>query len=439
MENSNDSDKLYNLSSKDRPLNEDDVRVIVAQQLRNIIQPTVLASGFLQSGNYIAGTSGWKLSPTGAEFQSVTIAGVVVTTQGTFGGDGSDGTLSITSGTTTVDLGSAQVVVKNYSSISITGTGKLAFSNPHANGSTVILKCQGDVTLTSSSTSVIDTVGIGAIGGTGGAVGASGTDGTTALGMWSPTFDNGSKGDINAGSPSGGAGGTSPTVAEVDPWTTGSGNGYKMHRRAIFLSPGSGGGGGSGAANDASTQTGAGADGGRGGGALYIECGGAWNFTTGSIDVSGQVGGTAATVTASGSNSSSAGGGGGGGGAGMCLVLYNTLTANTGTIIAKGGVGGVGGATTGTGGNNGDPHSGAGGGGAAGYGGAGGAGASMVHPTNANSNGTAGSNVTDIGAGGGGGSGAACDTNGSHAATGGAGGTVGSSVTSLLIQNSFFG
>ena len=41
-----------------------------------------------------------------------------------YGGDGSDA-LSISSGTTTVDLGGARVYILNYSSISITGTGKL--------------------------------------------------------------------------------------------------------------------------------------------------------------------------------------------------------------------------------------------------------------------------------------------------------------------------
>lgn len=434
------SDKLYSLSSKDRPLNEDDVRVIVSQQLRNIIQPTVVASGFLQSGNYVSGSAGWKLTPVGAEFQSVTIAGVLVATQGTFGGDGSDGALAITSGTTTVDLGSAQTVVKNYSSISITGTGKLAFSNPHANGTTIILKSQGAVTLTSSDAAMIDTVGMGAAGGTGGAANNSGTDGTAALGFWTPTFNVGIGGSINAGSPTGGAGGVAPTTAALDPWTTGSGNGYKMHRRAIFLSPGSGGGGGSGAVTAASTTTGAGANGGRGGGALYIECKGAWNFTTGSIDVSGQAGSTAATVTTPGTGSSAAGGGGGGGGAGMFLALYTTLTANTGTILAKGGAGGTGGAITGTGDNNGDPFSGSGGGGAAGYGGAGGVGANGVHSVNVNNAGTAGTASAVIGSGGGGGSGAACDFNGTHSGAGGASGAAfGTSVTSLLIQNTFFG
>ncbi len=80
-----------------------------------------------------------------------------------FGGTGADGALS---GTTVIDLGSAQVVVKNYTSISITGTQTITFTNPHANGTIVILKSQGNVTLTSSATPNIDLRGIGAIGAT---------------------------------------------------------------------------------------------------------------------------------------------------------------------------------------------------------------------------------------------------------------------------------
>ena len=59
-----------------------------------------------------------------------------------YGGSGSDGALSISSGTTTIALGGARVVVKNYTNISITGTGDLAFSSPHADGTTIILKSQ---------------------------------------------------------------------------------------------------------------------------------------------------------------------------------------------------------------------------------------------------------------------------------------------------------
>src|SRR3990167_3160519 len=84
-----------------------------------------------------------------------------------FGGDGSDGELSISSGTTTLDLNSAPIFVRNYSNISITGSGKLAFSNPHANGTIVVLKSSNNVTLTATAP-CINLTGIGGAGGAGG-------------------------------------------------------------------------------------------------------------------------------------------------------------------------------------------------------------------------------------------------------------------------------
>src|SRR5689334_1727458 len=81
------------------------------------------------------------------------------------GGTGADGALSISSGTTTVSIASAAVFVKNYSRISLTGTGKLAFSNPNTNGTIIVLNCSGNCTLTSSSAPMVDASGMGAAGG----------------------------------------------------------------------------------------------------------------------------------------------------------------------------------------------------------------------------------------------------------------------------------
>lgn len=151
-----------------------------------------------------------------------------------FGGTGADGALTLISGITNIDCAGAQVVIKNYSSISISGTGSLTFTNPHANGTIIILKSQGNVTLASGATAAIDATGMGALGGNAGPSGAG---------------------------------------------------------------------------------TGA-----RGGAGLYIECGGALNFT-GLIKNNG-ANATAPTVQ-SGQN--------GGGGPGSTLLLYNALTANSGT------------------------------------------------------------------------------------------------------------
>lgn len=230
-----------------------------------------------------------------------------------FGGDGSDGALSITSGTTTVDCAGARVVIKQYTSISITSTGKLAFSNPHANGSYIFILSQGGVTLTATAPCISVS-----------AIGASATTG-------------GTQGDFvgyatNAGSDSPGTGSPS-TGGAVGTFTTNVTSLENFYlRRYQFLTPGAGGGAGS--AQGAGSSAGAG---GRGGGCLVIECNGAWNFTVSAgISVAGQAGFSSGSHTANQIN-----GAGGGGGGGICYVLYNTLTSNSGTIDVAGGVGGT--------------------------------------------------------------------------------------------------
>ena len=68
--------------------------------------------------------------------------------------------LTITSGTTTTDLGNANVVVKNYENLSITGSGVLNFSNANANGTYVIIKVKNNATISG----VIDFTNTGATG-----------------------------------------------------------------------------------------------------------------------------------------------------------------------------------------------------------------------------------------------------------------------------------
>lgn len=236
-----------------------------------------------------------------------------------FGGTGADGALSITSGTTNIDLGNAIVYVKNYSSISITGTGALTFTNPNTNGTKIVLKSTGNVTLTSSATPMINASALGADGGAS-ASGAStaGNIGTTGYGYdWVTNPGTGGAADVGAA----GTGGAAVTTQV-----------YQTFNRYLEdyskVTPGAGGG--SGGANTGVGTTGIG---GRGGGVLIIECAGAWNFTTTSgISVAGQNGGT-------GSGGGNKAGGGGGGG-GYFVAVYSTLTANSGTITVSGGTGG---------------------------------------------------------------------------------------------------
>lgn len=278
-----------------------------------------------------------------------------------FGGSGIDGALTISSGTTTIDLGGNMFVTKNYSSISITGTGKLAFSNPHANGTVVFLKSSGNVTLTSSETPMLDLRGVGA---------DVATDGIT---FWSSAPTKGA----NASGASAGSGGTQATAyfnnynyyAGINAFTTGSGSG-------------TGGTGGT-------ATGGAGGAGKRGGGAMILECAGSFNFTTtNGISVAGQNGDNGAN----GGVTPGAGGGGGGGGSagGSFVAIYKTLTANSGSVVVTGGTGGTRG--TGTTGATGTG------------GGGGGGGASHI---GAGSNGGNGSTGTSGGRAGNGGNGAA--------------------------------
>lgn len=125
-----------------------------------------------------------------------------------YGGTGADGALAISSGTTTINVGGAALYILNYTSVSITGTGSLAFSNPNANGTVVIIKSQGDITLTSSGTA-INVAGMGA---------SSATDGST----WSFIKTNkgvnsassgGGGGSITAGTAGSAAGGAAASLA----------------------------------------------------------------------------------------------------------------------------------------------------------------------------------------------------------------------------------
>lgn len=380
---------------------------------------TLNSSGFIRGGatDYLTGTgfflgfsgSAYKFSvgnPSGRyigwDGTTLTINGYVQSGIGAFGGDGSDGALTISSGTTTVDLGSADIVTKNYTSISITGTGKLAFSNPGTNGTIIILKSQGGVTITSSTTPCIDASGMGGPGGSAGSAGSgNGGSGTDGLLIVDGTSHAGS--GAAGGTPAGGAAYTSTGFYTQ--------SAAALARKAVFVATGSGGGGGQGG-------TAAGGAGGAGGGALIIECAGALNFTTaGGISVSGKAGSTGGN-----SAGGTGGGGGGGGAAGMCVVMYNTLTSASGTISSDGGAGASGGTCNAGAGSG----AGSGGGGAGGFGGAGGhGGVSGVTSAQAGQG---------SGAGGGGGAGADSNDGRSPQGGGGSGGTV----TTLVTQNKYF-
>lgn len=282
--------------------------------------------------------------------QTLPTSSLVGTKDFWFGGDGSDGPLAILSGTTTIDLGSASLVTKNYSRITINGSASLAFTNPHTNGTIIVLRCAGDMIVTSSSGTAIDVSGMGSAGGGGGTSGG-GAGGNGGGGGASASTAGGSGGSnnavtnpgtagnnyarwLNGNAITGGAGGASGVQA-----TGGSTPSYLSSNVQYVIAnavPGSGGGGGTG------TGTAAGGAGGAGGALLYIEVAGELNFTTGTIYAAGIAGTTPAGD----------GGGGGGGGGGTVIILYNRVRYNTGTITVSGGAaGGVGGRAGLAGGN----------------------------------------------------------------------------------------
>lgn len=247
-------------------------------------------------------------------------------TFGKFGGTGADGALSISSGTTTIDCANAAVVIKNYTSISITSTGKLAFSNPHTNGTIVILRSQGNVTLTSSTSAMVDMSSMGAAGGNGITCSAGTVAGLNGNEPNSNVYLASGRAGFGAAN-NGGAGNTGAAGTYVTTLVAGLGK----YGTPLIV----GAGGGSGGDGGGTGLTGAG---GRGGGGIIIECAGAWNFTTsGGISVAGGAGG----------NGASGRGNGAGGGGGFCVVQYNTLTSNSGTITVSGGTGGTGATSSG--------------------------------------------------------------------------------------------
>ena len=351
----------------------------------------------------------------------ITISGDLFGVDIGFGGDSSDGALSITTGTTTIDLLGKSVVVLNYSSLSIANESGLTFSNPNAYGTTVILKVSGDVTISG----YIDLSGVGAAGGTGGTGGttAAGTSGTSGKESGLICDDNNHYGSLGAAAADSGSDGAKGTggVIYSNLFSYTSPTSTRIIRDEYILTPGSGGGGGGGAYSSTAVKAGDGGDGGDGGGALIMEIRGTLIFN-GGINISGEDGEDGEDASAI---SIGGGGGGGGGASGMALIIYEEISTNTGVITAVGGSGGDGGDNDGGVGNDEGP-GGGGGAGAGNYSAAGGDGGDGKD----NANGDAGSNADGIGAGGGGGGGAG---SAAVAKTGGTGGTAGATDSNLYL------
>lgn len=365
-----------------------------------------LGTGNIQSPNF-SPDKGWQVDSDGnATFNSVTIEGVALSTKGVFGGDGSDGDLTVSSGTTTLSAGTSNVLVKNYTNLTVASGATLTISTTATQGTILILRIRGTCTIAGT----LELTGKGA---TVGYSGYSIRDSVTHYG--------GTGGNYGAGI--GGTAGTGGAIyTNLTEYVTPEGN--RLYRRYINLAAGSAGGtGGNGDGGTPGT-------GGTGGGAVLIECD-SLNFT-GTISVNGGTGGT-------GTRNAAGCGGGGGGASGMALVLYNSLVVNTGTVNAKGGAGGNGG--DGVQSADATRAGGGGGGGAGGYTTAGfnGAAGTNYSANAAAAAGVAGTNTTN-GSGAGGGGGAGAFNAGGGTAIGGSGGTQGATDTNLYLitQNYWF-
>lgn len=261
------------------------------------------------------GGTGAKLFVTPAKLKS---GGVVK-----FGGTGADGAFSASSGTTNFDLGNAKTFEKNYTTFSLIGTADITFTNPHADGTLVIFRSQGNVTITTSATRAIDLRSVGGSAGAGwrGLQGGKYISASTYIASSNALYTGGAGGGNLAVGANGGVASAGAGAASVVN-SPGGGLSYCMSPVTMEIYPGGGGSNGSGGTSGA---------GGAGGGALLIECGGALNIT--------------GTIDASGANGANAGGnpgsGGGGGAGGSIMILYATLTANTGTYTVTAGTGGT--------------------------------------------------------------------------------------------------
>lgn len=260
-----------------------------------------------------------------------------------FGGNGADGDFSLTgSETLDIDVGGAKVYEINWKSLNITGTASLTFSNPHAEGTLIFIKVQGDTTLTSTTAPMIDASGMGAAG-------AATTTNTSCGGYCTITDIDGDSGKLTPFITNAGLSGTA---------VPGVGTGGAIISASVFtglfvvtskysgMFVGAGGGAGNLFLNAAGAAISTGT-GGRGGGGLVIEVGGSFNFTTtNGVSVAGDDGTVGDPTSQAGANRCAAGGGGGGGGS--CFILYRTLIANSGTVNVSGGTGGNRSAGTGT-------------------------------------------------------------------------------------------
>jgi len=264
-------------------------------------------------------------------------------------GDGSDGNVTISSGTTSLSRD------MYYNNLILNGTGIL-----NTNGYKVFVKGYLDITAaqagaiqwnglaggngsgstggSAASTQSGGTVGPIAVGGAGGTGNTAGGGNGTAA----PNTGTANGGSGGGGGSSGGSGGAGRSPTINNPFSRFEAS---FIFGAVLLSGGAGGAGGGGGGGDGVNAGGGAGAGGSGGGlvALYINSILKSSSTpSGVIQANGGVGGTGSNAT---SGVTQGGGGGGGGSGGWVYIAYNYLFGPTvsGLVQVNGGNGGAGG------------------------------------------------------------------------------------------------
>lgn len=264
-------------------------------------------------------------------------------------GDGSDGDLSISSGTTTLtrtmyynnltisstavlDPAGYKIYVKG--TLTISGSGTVQRSPNNGGNSPGTGAGAGATAMTQLDCGAGLAGAVGVAGARGGLFGSSGVAGNTIAAAYGYGGSGGQGG--NGGSGTGGAAGTYQNIPER----------IIRHDHLYRLDYKTGGqGGSSGGGGSASAfGTGGGGGGGGGGGAVIIIFANTFNNTS-SLGVRA-LGGNGGNGN-QGNGNAVGGGGGGGGGGGHIYIITNTLTA-LGTLNVSGGSGGSGGAGSGS-------------------------------------------------------------------------------------------
>lgn len=271
-------------------------------------------------------------------------------------GDGSDGSVTISSPTTlTRDMYYSTLTVNDtlttngfaiYVSGTISGNGTIDWGTPNvgAAGSGASLGAGGAASTTGRFQNIA-----GSNGGNGsvssGSVGVVGASSTTSPGVNGVAGGNGGSGNVGAGGVAGVAG-TASVATKVGKLASNSLWGFDIALTGVATaykgSAGSGGGGGGSGDNGGNAGGGGGGSGASGGGVLIIANTWAGTFTIKSIGGAGGAGGQAP-----GSSGCGCGGGGGGGSGGWSIVIYGTKTWS-GSYTLTGGALGAGGTKGGT-------------------------------------------------------------------------------------------